>query len=298
MHDNEREIREIRRVTCAGMAVNIALAAAKAAAGVFCSSQALVADAVHSLSDLATDIAVVLGVKYWAAPADDDHPYGHGKIEALVTLFIALALAVVAFELGSHAVQALMRWDLATPGLPALWVAIASIVSKELLFRWTRRTARAFSSPALEANAWHHRSDALSSIPVAVAVAVAHVVKNAAWLDPAASILVSVFILHVAWEIMRPALEELVDADIGKKSEEVAAAAKKVEGVVDVHKVRTRRYGAAFAADLHIHVDPSCSIVKGHAIGHAVKDALTHSGIGVTDAIVHVEPAGKKGEEK
>lgn len=284
------EIGKVRRVAFAGMVVNVALAAAKAVVGLRCSSQALVADAVHSVSDMVTDVAVILGVRFWAAPADDEHPYGHGKIEALVTLFISAALAMVAFEVGSHAARSLVRGSHAAPGLPALWIAVVSIVLKEWMFRWTRRVAREVSSPATEANAWHHRSDALSSIPVALAVAAARLSPGLAWADAAGSLIVSFFILHVAWEIMRPALQELVDADMERKSAEVAEVARAVPGVLEVHKVRTRRYGGAFAADLHIHVDPSLSIAEGHSLGHAVQDALLESGLSVMDAVVHVEP--------
>ena len=272
------EIRNVRRVTLAGMAVNVALAAAKAVVGAKCSSQALIADAVHSVSDLATDLAVVLGVRYWAAPADEEHPYGHGKIEALVTLFISVALVLVALEVGSHAAGSLLRGQQVAPGRAALWVALVSIALKEGMFRWTRKVARDVSSPATEANAWHHRSDAISSIPVALAVAAARLNPGLAWADSAGSLVVSFFILHVAWEIMRPALQELVDADISGKSVEVAEVARAVPGVLEVHKVRARRYGGAFAADLHVHVDPSLS------------NALLASGLHVMDAVVHVEP--------
>lgn len=291
MFGGKGEIGKVQRVTCVGMAVNVILAAAKAIAGFYCSSQALVADAVHSVSDMVTDLAVILGVRYWAAPADDEHPYGHGKIEALVTLFISLALVMVAFELGAHAVRSLIHGRHVVPGLPALFIAVASVAMKEWMFRWARRVAREVSSPATEANAWHHRSDALSSIPVALAVALARIFPKLSWLDPAGSLLVSVFILHVAWEIMRPALQELVDAEMERKSVEVANVARTVPGVRDVHKVRSRRYGGAFASDLHVHVDPALSVAEGHAIGHAVKDALLNSDLNVMDAIVHVEPA-------
>ena len=283
-------VAKVRRVTYAGMAVNISIAVLKGAAGIVFSSRALFADAVHSLSDLMTDIAVILGVRYWTAPADDEHPYGHGKIEALVALFIAIAIVVVAYSLGAQAVKAIVAGRSSVPGLPAFFFALVSVFSKEWLFRWTRHVAREVKSPALEANAWHHRSDALSSIPVAVAVAVAHFCPALVWLDAAGAILVSLFVLRVAWTIAYPALQELVDAEIDDKSTAVAALARKVPGVVEVHKVRARRYGGAFAADLHVHVKADLSVAEGHAIGHAVSDTLLASDLGVTDAVVHVEP--------
>ena len=278
--ENAEIVRSVRRVTFAGMAINVALAVAKAAGGLLFSSQALLADAIHSVSDLVTDFAVVLGVRYWVAPADAEHPYGHGKIEALVTVFIALALAVVAWELGAHAAGSLCDGkQVAPPGIAAAAIAAVSIVLKELIFRWTRNVARRVKSPALESNAWHHRSDALSSVPVAIAVAVA-------WL----ALVVGAFILHVAWTLAWPALQELVDANMAEKATQVADVARKVGGVRGVHKVRVRRYGRLYQADLHIQVDSSLSIVAGHDLGHQVQEAVVGAGIEVSDVVVHVEP--------
>ena len=281
----------MRRVTFAGILVNVAIAAAKTVAGVMSSSQALVADAVHSASDLVTDLVVVFSVRYWVAPADDDHPYGHGKIEALVTLVISAALVFAAWELARNAVMSLVRGKSdATPGAMALAVALGSIVLKEIVFIVTRAVARRVRSTALEANAWHHRSDALSSIPVAAAVAVVWVCPSLWWVDAAGALIVSAFVLHVAWKLASPALQELTDAQIGSKADAVAAVALSVVGVRGVHKPRARRYGSSFQADIHIQVDGSLSVAEGHAIGHAVKEAVVNAGLDVDDVVVHVEP--------
>ncbi len=281
----------VRRVTFAGILVNVAIAAAKTVAGVMSSSQALVADAVHSASDLVTDLVVVFSVRYWVAPADDDHPYGHGKIEALVTLVISAALVFAAWELARNAVMSLVRGRSdATPGALALAVALGSIVLKEIVFIVTRAVARRVRSTALEANAWHHRSDALSSIPVAVAVAVVWVCPSLWWVDAAGALIVSAFVLHVAWKLASPALQELTDAQIGSKADAVAAVALGVAGVKGVHKPRARRYGSSFQADIHIQVDGALSVADGHAIGHAVKEAVVNAGLDVDDVVVHVEP--------
>jgi len=286
------KIRLTRLVTFAGMAVNVVTAVAKAAAGVMFSSRALVADAVHSASDLVTDLAVIFGVRYWVAPADECHPYGHGKIEALVTVFISAALAVVAWELGADAVRALASCERRDPpGVAAFLVAVVGIVLKEALFVWTRAVARRIKSTALEANAWHHRSDAISSIPVAAAVALSWLLPQLWWLDSVGALVVAAFVLHVAWSLAHPALQELTDADVESKAAAVAQVAAAVPGVKGVHKTRARRYGGLFQADLHIQVDASLSVAEGHAIGHAVKDAVVGAGIDVDDAIVHVEPA-------
>ena len=294
MVDAERKIRMVRRVTLAGILANVLIAAAKAVAGVMSSSQALVADAVHSASDLVTDLVVVFSVRYWVAPADEDHPYGHGKIEALVPLVISAALVFAAWELASNAVMSLVRGNSdATPGVVALAVALGSVVLKEIVFVATRAVARRVKSTALEANAWHHRSDALSSIPVAVAVAVVWFFPSLWWVDAVGALVVSAFVLHVAWKLAKPALQELTDAQIGSKADAVAAVALGVAGVKGVHKPRARRYGSSFQADIHIQVDGGLSVAEGHAIGHAVKEAVVNAGLDVDDIVVHVEPWGE-----
>lgn len=286
------KVRMTCRVTYAGMAVNIVIAIAKAAGGIVFSSRALVADAAHSASDLITDLAVIFGVKYWVAPADENHPYGHGKIEALVTVFISVALAVAALELSADAARLLTAGARCKPpGVAAFVIALAGIVFKEGLFRWTRAVARKVKSPALESNAWHHRSDAMSSIPVALTVAAARLVPSLWWIDAVGALAVSAFVLHVAVKLSKPAILELSDADVGVKAAAVKEVAEKVPGVRGVHKARARRYGGLYQADLHIQVDGSLSVTEGHDIGHAVKEAIVSAGLDVEDAIVHVEPA-------
>ena len=281
---------DIRRVTVAGAAMNVLLALAKLAGGIGASSQALVADAVHSLSDLFTDAAIIVGVKYWVMPADKEHPYGHGKIEGAVTALIGVTVAVVAVEIAWDGVKTLVWGEPKVPGLAACCVALASVAVKEALYRWTHAVARRRNSPATEANAWHHRSDAISSLPVAAAVAAAHFWPSLKWLDAVGAVLVGGFILHVAWRIVKPAFEGLTDANCDEATAEVERIALGVPGVRSVHHVRTRRYGGTIQADLHVQVDRNISLVDGHAIGHEVKAAVLAAGIGVTDATIHVEP--------
>ena len=288
------ELRSVRRVTLAGMAVNVALSASKAAVGWLSGSQALVADSVHSASDLVTDFAVLLGVRYWTAPADVEHPYGHGKMQAVVAAAIAIALAAVAAGIGKSSVSRLLGAapgaEAGVPGALAFWVAVFSIAAKEAVYRRTLAVARRLRSSALEANAWHHRSDAISSIPVALALAVSYFAPSLSWADPAGALVVAVFIMNAAWGILRTSVEELTDAEMPGKSAEVAKIALGVKGVESCHRVRTRRYGGVFQADLHIQVAGDLTVGEGHAIGHAVCDAVRAAGIGVVDAIVHVEP--------
>lgn len=281
---------EIRNVTYAGMAVNAAIAGLKLFGGILWNSQALIADAVHSASDMITDIAVIVGVKYWEAPADEEHPYGHGKIQALVTLFIGVMLAFVAYELGKDAIWSFIEGDKGRPGMIAFFVAVLSVALKEWLYRWTRAVAKRVKSPALEANAWHHRSDAISSVPVAVAVALSYFFPSLWWADAAGAMIVALFILHVVWEIVHPALQELTDAGIDDKSAAVQKVAEGVADVKEVHQCRARRYGSAFHADLHVMVDHSLSLVAAHELSHRVKDAILAAGLDVVDVIIHIEP--------
>ena len=280
----------VRRVAFVGAAVNLLIAGAKFAGGIMFSSQALLADAVHSLSDLITDAALVLGVRFWVSPADDDHPYGHGKIEAVVTAFIALTVASVAIKICWNGACSLIRGDTVAPDLLAFFVALVSVVMKECLYRWTHAVAQRLNSPATEANAWHHRSDAISSIPVAIAVAVAHFFPSLTWIDAAGAVLVGLFILRVAWQIAKPAFMELTDAACGVTADEVERIAQAVPGVRRVHKVRIRRYGGSFQCDMHVQVARDITISQGHAIGHEVKAAIVAANIGMADAVIHVEP--------
>ncbi len=296
MEKNEQAaIALVRRVAYAGATVNLLIAAVKFAGGLAFSSQALLADAVHSLSDLITDAVLVLGVKFWISPADESHPYGHGKIEAVVTAFIGLMIAGVALEIGWKGLCALFQGGSSSPDAMAFVVALVSVVAKEALYRWTHAVAKRLNSPATEANAWHHRSDAISSMPVAVAVAVAHFYPSLKWLDAAGALLVGIFILRVAWQIAKPAFHALTDANCRAAVDDVERIALAVPGVLRVHKIRIRRYGGTLQCDLHVQVARDMSLLQGHAIGHEVKSAILSSGIGMVDAVIHVEPVSPDG---
>ena len=288
---SEIQTRQIKKVTWIGCIVNVALAAVKFAVGTIGSSQAVIADAVHSLSDLATDFSVILGVQYWSAPPDDDHPYGHGRIEAIITALIGLALVSVAFGLGYKAVCALSQPHARQTTWIALIGPLLSIVLKEILYHWTIIVGTRVRSTAVVANAWHHRSDALSSIPAIIAVVMATI--NPAWffVDHLGALIISVFILKVSWDILRPSLAEL--ADHGASENERALIRKiatDIKGVKGVHAIRTRKYGESLYVDLHILVDPAISVSSGHDISETVKKALLEKGPRVLDVVTHLEP--------
>ncbi|HPN95070.1 MAG: Ferrous-iron efflux pump FieF [bacterium ADurb.Bin236] len=284
--------RTARRVTSIGLVINVALSAAKFAAGVFGGSQAMVADAIHSLSDTVTDIAVIVGSMFWQRPPDEDHPHGHGRIETAVTVFIGTALAAVAVGLIYNALTTFEERHSSLPAMIALWAALGSIVIKEILYRWTAAVAAKVKSPAMAANAWHHRSDALSSIPAAAAVAGARLLPGAQFLDHLGAVVVAAFILHAAWRISWPAINQLIDA--GAPAEiirRVERAAMSVDGVRAAHKIRARHIGSGFEVNLHVLVDPDISVRAGHDIATATRGRVVFETPDVVDVIVHIEPA-------
>jgi cation diffusion facilitator family transporter len=274
-----------------GLVFNLLLAAAKAAAGVLGHSQAVLADAVHSLSDTVTDIAVILGVRFWSAPADENHPHGHGRIETLITVIIGLAVGGVALGMGIDAIRGLRSHSTAPPSTIALVAALFSVAVKEGLFRWTAAVGRDVRSPALVANAWHHRSDAISSVPAAVAVGVSLIAPEWAVVDRVGAVVVCLMILQVSWRILRPALDQLVDAGApAGDRQRIEELALEVDGVEAAHAVRTRYVGASLAVDLHVEVDGGLSVAEGHGIAVAVRRKLVDEGPNIADALVQIEP--------
>jgi len=282
---------QIRRVGWVGLVVNVVLSGLKLAAGILGRSQVVVADAVHSLSDGLTDVALLVGVRYWSKPADEEHPHGHQRIETVVTVVIALSLAGVAAVLAYRALATLRERHAGPPGWIAFAAAVLSIVTKEGLYRWTVAVGRRIRSSAVVANAWHHRSDALSSIPAALAVAGAALASSWWFLDHVGAVLVSMFILHAAWRIGWPALGQLVDTGASEKHRrQIEGLASGTEGVRAVHALRTRYIGSGMQVDLHILVDPGMTVRRGHDVSEAVKKRLLASDHNILDVIVHLEP--------
>ncbi len=301
---------EVSRVTWVGVAVNIFLAIAKGTAGFAAGATALIADAAHTVSDLVSDAVVLIGVKFWCAPADAEHPHGHRKIETMITLGIGIALAVVGLGMGYRAVINLgstitgvaerehVDFNLAT--VLAFCAAIVSLIAKELLYRWTAAKGVELQSSAVVANAWHHRSDAFSSIPPALSIgggAVGAWLGYDLWfLDPIGTLIVCVMLLQAAWEVCRPTMGTLVDASADRT---LCSAIRKTilstPGVLDTHKIRTRCIGPnAVAVDLHILVPGKLTATEGHDIATLVKKRVLALKIEdrhhPVDVMVHVEP--------
>ena len=288
--------RAIYRVTWIGFAVNLALSAGKLAAGILGHSSAMVADAIHSASDFATDLVVLLFVRVSAKPRDDDHDYGHGKYETLATLLIGLALAGVGLELlwsGGRAIRDFTRGVLpAQPGAVALWAAVVSIVAKELLYRYTARIGRQVNSPSVVANAWHHRSDALSSAGTLAGIGCAYFLGGDWRLaDPAAAIVVALLILRVAWQLSKMGIDELLEKSLPRDEEERILSLIAADPAVESpHNLRTRRIGQNIAVEVHIRVDGATSVTESHRLTVEIERRLRDAYGTGTMVSIHVEP--------
>ena len=288
--------REIRKVTLWGAAVNITLTIAKLLAGVYGRSAAMVADGVHSLSDLLTDAIVLIFTHISSKGKDRDHSFGHGKFETMATLIISVILIVVGAKLMEGGIRSIVDVangkDLQKPGYIALIAAIVSIVLKELLYHWTAKVGKSTNSPAVTANAWHHRSDALSSVGSLIGIGGA-IILGQKWtiLDPVASCGISIAIIVVAVKMAIPSLNELLEASLPETIEnEIIATASSVKGVKDIHNLKTRRNGISAIIDAHIVVDPSISVTEAHDIATEVEDALSRKFGNETQVSIHIEP--------
>ncbi len=287
--DNQR-YRQVRRVTIIGSVVDFLLGVVKILAGWLAHSQALIADGIHSLSDLATDFIVLYAAKHSHREADEDHPYGHGRIETLTTVGLGIALIVVAFGIGYDAVRRMNDVELLlNPGVLALGVAVVSVIAKEAIYHYTKNAAVKLRSNMLLANAWHSRSDAISSIVVVLGVAGAMI--GYPYLDAVAAIAVAVMIAKIGFDLIRASTKELIDTAL---EPEVVQAIRKeifsVDGVRALHMLRSRRSGGDALVDLHVQVDPRISVSEGHQIGDTVRRRLLERVEEVTDVTVHIDP--------
>ena len=288
--------RKIVKVTLAGSIVNFLLLVFKFAAGVLGHSGAMIADAVHSLSDFVTDVIVLIFVKISSKPRDREHEYGHGKFETLATVVIGACLFFVGVSILVSSVQkAIDIWngkDIAGPGFIALVAAALSILTKEVLFRVTRKVAREVGSPATEANAWHHRSDALSSIGTFLGIGAALILGDK-WiiLDPIAALVVSALIIKVAIEIILPGVNDLLEKSLPDDvQKEILDVITENPAVTDPHNLRTRRIGASIAAEVHIRVEPTMSVADSHELTKDIEQRMkAHFGNDI-HIIIHVEP--------
>ena len=281
---------QIQRITVIGAVLNLVLSVAKILTGWLAHSQALIADGIHSLSDLLSDGLVWYAAKHGAKDADADHPYGHGRFETLGALAVSALLALVAIGIAWDAVDRLFNPErLLVPEWPVLLVAALSVLGKEWIYQLTRRLGKKLRSNLLMANAWHHRSDAISSIVVFVAAAGA--LAGLEDLDAVAAVIVAVMIGKVAWELGAEGLRELVDTGLEEdRLEVIRDKILEVDGVIALHQLRTRQAGGQALADVHILVSPRISVSEGHHIAERVHKKLETEVPEIADVVVHIDP--------
>lgn len=288
--------REIYRVTFVGLVVNLVLSLLKLAAGVVGRSGAMVADAVHSFSDLATDIVVIAFARISAKPRDTDHDYGHGKYETLATIIISIALGVVGAGILVNSIRGIRTVIdgglLPRPGAVALVAAAVSILVKEILYRYTVRVGRRIDSPSVVANAWHHRSDALSSLGTFLGIGCAFFLGDK-WriADPIAALIVSVFIFKIAFDLIRTGLGELLEQSLPEEVEkEILGIVAANPRVREPHNLRTRRIGAAIAIEVHVRMDGKMTVEESHELTVEIERRLRERFGEGTMIAIHVEP--------
>lgn len=281
-----------RNITVIGALVNAVLIGLKLLAGIFGKSNALIADGVHSISDLFTDVVVLVGIWRGRKPADEDHPFGHGRIETLSTAVVGLSLVATALYLGFQSAMDIYLRHESHPNVLAIIGAGVSIVLKEALYRYTVLTGRRMKSRLVVANAWHHRSDALSSVAVLAGVTLAQIKPSWHIFDAFAALLVSFFIIKVGLEILADTFRELSDAAPSPETlGNIRQCALSAEGVMGVHDLRVRTSGGLHQLEIHIVVDASLTVKEGHGIAKDVEACLVNDIDDVGRAIVHVDPA-------
>ncbi len=286
----DKRYQEVLRVTLVGSLFDLLLGIVKIVGGFIGNSTALIADGVHSLSDLFTDFIVIYAAKHSHREADEDHPYGHGRIETLATVALGLALFIVAIGITWDAVTRLFHpGELWQPGMLALVLASVSIFVKEGLYHYSMRIARKYRSNMLKANAWHSRTDAISSVVVAIGVAGS--MAGLSYLDAIAAVGVAIMIAKISWDLSWHSVRELIDT--GLEPERVKAIRKSilaVDGVKTLHILRTRRMGSDALVDVHIQVAPQLSVSEGHQISEFVRQQVISDIDEVADVMVHIDP--------
>lgn len=289
-HQRSQRYKEARKVTLVGSVVDFFLGTAKIIIGLFDNSQALIADGIHSLSDLVTDIMVLLAVKHGSRGADDEHPYGHGRIETLMTVALGIILIAVAAGIAQDAIRRLFQPALLMhPGWFALSVAAISAISKEAIYHYTLRVARKLNSELLRANAWHSRTDAISSIVVIIGILGS--MAGLEYLDSVAAATVAFLVAKIGWDLSWKSARELIDTGLDSEYvDRIKHTIIESDGINALHMLRTRRMGSDVLVDVHVIVDAKISVSEGHHIGEQVRVRLHQQFPEIIDVTVHTDP--------
>ncbi|WP_125152991.1 cation diffusion facilitator family transporter [Clostridium rectalis] len=278
-----------KKVSLITILLNLLLCIFKVIAGIFGKSSAMIADGIHTLSDVITTVMVIIGLKVSSKKEDECHPYGHEKFEPICAKIISALLFLTGIFIAYEGFKVLYKGNFTTPGKIALIAAIISIITKELMYRYTIKTAKRIKSVSMEADAWHHRSDAFSSIGTFAGILGARIGLKI--LDPITSILVSLFIIKVGIEFYLKSIKELVDSSADKEIiEKIKEKTLTISGVEEIHNLKTRNFGSKIYVDIEISIDSKLSVEKSHEIATKVHDTLERDINNIKHCMVHVEP--------
>lgn len=287
--DTDNRTKISQKVTIVGAVIDFLLAVLKVIVGIIGNSGALIADGIHSFSDLLSDGVVWYAAKHSSEEADEEHPYGHERFETVATLGLAIILAIIGTGIIFDAFDRLSEPSELSYSALLLSVAALSILSKEALYWYTLKVAKACKSDMLKANAWHHRSDALSSIVVFIGILGS--LNGYLYLDGIAAVIVGLMVIYIAWELGTSATKELVDTSIdAQQVEQLRNSIGRISGVNNVHSLRTRKIGQGISADVHVQVDPFLSVSEGHIISVSVERVAKECVEGLNDVTVHIDP--------
>lgn len=285
------EIKKIRKITIFGLIINIFLAIIKIIFGLVGKSSSLVADGFHTISDFITDLAVIFGAKIWTKEADDNYPYGYSRFETIVTFFIIFCLSFVATGIFYNAVTSWIKGEYNHPSFYTFFIALISVIVKEYLYRKTAKASAEINSPAVLSNAWHHRSDAFSSIPVVIVILLCQISPKFAFFDYIGAIIVAFFIYRFVFNMLKNFYEEIMNKTAPRDYiEHLEKIIKSIKCVNSYHCLRTRKFGKGWFIDVHIQVEPNMTVSEGHLVAKCVKDELLKNGQQIFDVLVHIEP--------
>jgi len=289
MHPHHDHYKEGEQGALVGIFINLGLFFFKAFAGIFGASHAMISDALHTASDFFTSVGVLVGFKIAKQPADKDHPYGHGRAESIMAKLVALALIIMGIKVAYDAMRVIVIGDLATPHMVALWAAVVSIVIKEGLFQYTHRIGKKISSTSLMADAWHHRTDALSSVAALIGIGGARM--GVPILDPIAALIVAALVIKVGFFAFHKAYDELMDGTLPEDvMKDINRLASEVKGTRRIKNVKARKLGIDIFIDMTIDVDPQMSVLDAHNITAEIRSSLFANLCNVKDVLIHVEP--------
>ncbi len=296
MNSSQQRYKAVQKVTLIGSVVDLLLGVAKVVIGLLANSQALIADGVHSFSDLVTDFFVLYVARHSHKAPDEDHPYGHGRIETLATIALGATLVFVALGIAYDSIARLLQPELIVePGVLALVVALVSVVAKEWIYHYTMRVAKAHRSDMLAANAWHSRTDAISSVVVAVGILGA--MFGFIYMDAVAAVIVAVMVAKIGLKLVLASARELIDTALSPELiQEIEQLIAGVHGVKAVHMLRSRKSAGSAFVDVHLQVDPRISVSEGHQIGESVRYLLLQNIDVVEDVTIHIDPEDDEDE--